>query len=278
MLNQVLLAKRMYLEACAYAVRRDAVASGLAISMLQDAVELYVWTLIKERNISSKDQAGFVAHIECLQKAGINVPNSAKLLELNKARVGFKHYGNLPASSEAKKFQGYVEEFFHAATPDHFGVEFDSLSLVDLVAEDKVREHLKLAEQRIAAGEFQEAAGELAIAKSLLFSALHKYIPKVDRGLRDADRVLNSVDGVNGVNVFSYLSEYLGALREYTLVSLLRLPLHDYLFLRNSLPNASQSMSGKWQLVYSRGNYTAEECSRALASIVNLSVQLEAFA
>lgn len=277
MLTQVLLAKRMYLEACSYASRRDAVASGLAISMLQDSVEIYIWTLIKERNLPTKDQAGFVAHIECLQKAGINVPNAAKLLELNKARIGFKHYGNLPASSETKKFQSYVEDFFRAATLEHFGIEFDSLSLIDLVADAKVREHLKLAEQRIGAGEFQEAAGELAKAKSLLFSALHKYIPKVDRDLHNADRILNSVDGVHGMNVFSYLSEYLSALREYTLVSLLRLSLHDYLVLRNSLPFANQSVSGQWHLTYSRGNYTAEECNKALACIVNLSVQLEAF-
>lgn len=277
MLTQILLAKRMFLEACSYAARRDAVSSGLAISMLQDSVELYVWTLIKERSLPTKDQAGFVAHIECLQKAGINVPNAARLLELNKARVGFKHYGNLPASSETKKFQSYVEDFFRTATPEHFAVEFDSLSLVDLVTDVKVREHLKLAEQGISVGEFLVAAGELAKAKSLLFSTLHKYIPKVDRDLRDGDRVLNSIDGIHGVNVFSYMSEYLGVLREYTLMSLLRLSLHDYLILRNSLPNANLSMSGKWQLMYNRDNYTAEECSKALACIVNLSVQLDAF-
>lgn len=277
MLTQLLLAKRMYLEACSYAARHDAVSSGLAISMLQDSVELYVWTLIKERGIAAKDQAGFISHIESLQKASINVPNAAKLLELNKARVGFKHYGNLPASSETTKFKGYVEEFFRAATQEHFGVAFNALSLVDLVTDANVRGHLKLAEQQIASTAYDEAAAELAKAKSLLFAALHRYIPKPDRGLRDADRLLNSIDGIHGVNVFSYLSEYLGALREYTLVSLLRLPLQDYMVLRSTLPNAIQSMSGEWQVIYARGQYNVEECNKALACIVNLSVQLEAF-
>lgn len=277
MLTQVLLAKRLYLEACTFAVRHDAVSSGVAISMLQDAVELYVWTLIKERNLAAKDQAGFVAHVECLQKANVNVPNAAKLLELNKARVGFKHYGNLPAGSEVKKFQSYVEEFFRIATPEHFGVEFDALSLVDLVADAKVQEHLRLAEQQIATSNLKDAAGELAKAKSLLFAALHRYIPQVDRNLRDADRILNSVDGGGRSNAFAYVSEYLGALREYTLVSLLRLSLKDYLVLRSGLPNASQSMSGQWYLTYNRGSYTADECNRALQCLVNLSVQLESF-
>ena len=88
-LTQIMLTKRLYLEASSFAVRHDAVSSGIAISMFQDAIELYIWTLIKERNLSAKDQAGLVSHIECLQKASINIPNAAKLLELNKARVGF---------------------------------------------------------------------------------------------------------------------------------------------------------------------------------------------
>ncbi len=275
MLTQVLLAKRLYLEASTFAGRSDAVSSGLAISMFQDAVELYVWTLIKERNLVVKDQAGFVAHVDCLQKANVNVPFAAKLLELNKARVGFKHYGNLPARSEVKKFQSYVEEFFRVATPEHFGVEFDALSLVDLVADAKVQEHLRLAEQKITSNDFTEAAGELAKAKSMLFGTLNRYIPQVDRNLRDADRVLNSLDGGGRSNAFAYMTEYLDALREYTLVSLLRLSLKDYLVLRNGLPNASQTMSGQWYLTYNRSKYTADECHRALQCLVNLWVQLE---
>ena len=276
-LTQIMLTKRLYLEASSFAVRHDAVSSGIAISMFQDAIELYIWTLIKERNLSAKDQAGLVSHIECLQKASINIPNAAKLLELNKARVGFKHYGNLPARSEIKKFQSYVEEFFRLAMLEHFGIKFDTLSLVDLVGNENVRTHLKLAEEKISLTEHQEAAGELAKAKALLFIALNRYMPQVDYGLRSADQILNSIGGMGNSNAFAYLSDYLGVLREYTLVSLLRLSLRDYNVLRRGLPNAIQSHSGKWYLTYYRGNYTAEECNRALICIINLSVQLEAF-
>jgi hypothetical protein len=277
MLTQVLLAKRLYLEACTFVVRQDAVSSGLTISMLQDAVELYVWTLIKHRNLPAKDQAGFVAHIECLQKSGISVPNAAKLLELNKARVGFKHYGNLPAGSEAKKFQSYVEEFFHLATPEHFGIEFDAISLVDLVANEKVQEHLRIAEQQIASSNFQEAVKELAKAEFLLFAALNSYIPGVEHNLRDADQILRSLDGRNRANAFTYVSDYLGTLREYTLVSLLRLSVKDYYLLRSELPVARRSLSGDWFVAFNRSNYTADECKSALRRLVNLSIQLETF-
>lgn len=137
--------------------------------MLQDSAELYVWTLIKARNLTAKDQTGFVSHIETLQKAGVSVPTAAKQLELNKARVGFKHYGNLPASDEAKMHQTYVEELLRAAMLDHFKILFDELSLVDLVTDGQIKARLKMAEHFVVAGSFREAIDELTKAKNSIF-------------------------------------------------------------------------------------------------------------
>lgn len=265
-LPQLLLSKRMFLEASSYADRADPVSAGIAISMFQDAVEIYVWTLIKERNVTTKDQSGFVSNIEAVQKAGINMPFSAKLLELNKARVGFKHYGNLPASAEAGKFRAYVEGFLQTAMIEHFGARFDELSLVDLVADSQIRQHLRLAEVNIAKTSLREAAEELAKAKTLLFGELNQYIPRVDSQLRDADRAPISTS----------LSDFLSALREVTLVALFRLPLQDYNLLKANLPSAVQSESGVWYLYHHSDPYTAAECTRAISCVVNLSIQIEA--
>lgn len=275
MVPQLLIAKRLFLEAATYVDRGDPVAAGVAISLLQDATELYVWTLIKERNITVKDQAGFVSNFETLQKAGLAMPYAAKLLELNRARVGFKHYGNLPAPAEAGKHQTYVEDSLRQAMQDHFGVRFDDLSLVDLVADPAIRDQLRSAETHIAAGEFAEAADDLAKAKTLTFGQMQKYLPKVDSRLRDTDRMLNMIDGVRGANSFAYLTEYLGSLREASLVAMLQLPLDDYAFLRNSLPSASQAIAGNWFVNRSRSSYTEAECRRALTSIVNLCQRLQ---
>lgn len=278
MLPQLLLSKRMFLEASSYADRADPVSAGIAISMFQDAVEIYVWTLVKERNVPIKDRtAGFVSNIEAVQKSGINMPHSAKLLELNKARVGFKHYGNLPASAEAGKFRMYVEDFLQAAMLEHFAIRFDELSLVDLVSDNEIRKHLQLAEQNIAHASLKDAAGELAKARTLLFGRLNQYVPRLDSHLRDTDRFINSIPGVrNTCRTFDNLSEFLSALREVSLVALFRLSLQDYNFLKSSLPPASRTDSGEWYLYHHRSQYSAAECTRAISCIVNLSIQLEA--
>jgi hypothetical protein len=273
---QLLLVKRLFIASGEHVAHADPISAGMAISLLQDAVELYLWTLIKDRNIVVKDQSGFVANLEALQRAGLGMPSTAKLQELNRARVGFKHYGNLPAPSEAEKHRIYAEDALRQAMLDHFAVKFDGLSLVDLVADAAIRDLLKNAEAHINASSLMEAAGSLAQARSLVFGLTRQYLPMVDAHLRDADRALGQVGSGHGINVFAYLAEYLNILREAALAAMFRMPVEDFAFLRTSLPTALQMRSGEWRVSHRRSQYTEDECRRALTAIVGLCLNLQA--
>ena len=237
-------------------------------------------TVIKEKNVATnaKEQSGFTAHLDALNKVGITVPYVAKLQELNKARVGFKHYGNLPARDEAKKHQNYVEDFLIVATSEHFGITFDDLSLVDLVADEEIRNFLKSAEEKSKVGAHAEAMAECGKARSTLFGKLSKFVPKVDKNLRDVDRLLSNIEGFRTAKPFAYIAEYLAILRETSLVTLLRLPPEDYEFLKEMLPSTIKTMAGTWYVTHSRSQYGDTDCRRAITCIVNLCVSLEAYA
>jgi len=279
MIPQLLLAKRQFLEGMAYAKRPDPVSCGIAISLFQDAAETLVWALIKARSISVKDSSVFTKNLELLQKDGLAIPEAPRLLELNKARVGFKHYGNLPAPDEARKYQSYVEDFLRSAAATQFGKDIDQLSLVDLVAFDDVRGNLKLAEAHIAKGDFTEAVREASIAKVILFAKLAQHIPKVDRRLADADSIIARAAEVRGLRVFSYVVQYLDMLRDLSIISLLRVPLDDYAFLNATLFHANQSMAGTWRTVNTRRmTYDEIICKRQIRCLVNISIRLEGVA
>lgn len=275
MLTQLLLVKRLFLASGEYSVQADPVAAGMAISLLQDSIELYVWTLIKERNVIVKDQSGFVANLDALQRAGHPMPFAAKLQELNRARVGFKHYGNLPAPSEAEKHRVYVEDALREAMLLHFGTNFDEISLLDLVTDQAIRDLLKAAETQITAGALSDSAASLAQARSLVFGLTRKFLPAIDSRLRDTDRVLNQIEGVRGVNSFAYLTEYLGILREASLAAMFRMPVEDFAFLRVALPSAYQTGDGKWHVTHTRFKYTDVECRRGIVSLTNLCLKLQ---
>lgn len=278
MITQLLLTKRLFMEGTEFAKRPDAVSCGIAISLLQDAVEMLIWLLIKERGIAVKDGSTFTANLDLVQKSGISIPEAPKLQELNKARVGFKHYGNLPAPDEAKKFHTYVEDFLRSTTMNHFNQNFDEISLVDLVPFPEIRSRLKCAEAHIEKAEFNEAVKEASIAKAELFKRLDKYIPHVDSRLSHADSVIEQSGRTVGIGVFNYLDKYLGMLRDITLVSLLHLPLEDYAFLTATLSQASQTLGGTWHTYGRAIKYDENICKRQIACLVNISIRLESSA
>lgn len=82
MISQLLLSKRLFIEGSKFAQKLDSISSGLAISLFQDAVEIYVWALIKDKNISVKDNFNFTTNLDAIDKAGITIPDRSKLLEL----------------------------------------------------------------------------------------------------------------------------------------------------------------------------------------------------
>lgn len=279
MLSQLLLSKRLFNEGVTFARRPDAVSCGLAVSLFQDAVEIFIWALIKERSVSVKDTSSFTANIDAIEKAGIGLADRAKIQELNKARVGFKHYGILPAPEDARKFQAYAEDFLRSGMQDHFGRNLDSVSLVDLVSFPDVREPLQKAETAVSSNDFKNAVREIAIAKALLFSRLAHHVPDVDGNLSSLDGVLETATNIRGLSGFKYVANYLGLLREISLVTLLRIPLDDYTLLRTHLPTALRFGDGSWQIVDTRLVLPDESlCRRFIAVLVEMSIRLDGVA
>jgi hypothetical protein len=254
MKRQLLLCKRIYLEGCEFAERGDPISSGLAISLFQDAVEMFVWTLIKDRDIKVDQKAQFTTNIKSLAEAGIGLSFVANLHELNTARVSFKHYGNLPAVAEAAKFRAYVEEFLRVSFVNHFGMELDYLSLVDLIVFEDVREYLKSCEHSMSLEKYGDAMAEAARAKTILFSKLGRFIPNVGEGL--------------------ILGEQFRLLREAVLASLVRVPLQDYYYIQQHLPQVHRGPFGGEQVISTR-KYDEPDCRRAIECLVSLSIRLE---
>ncbi len=272
--RQLLLCKRFFEEASGYADSEDAVSCGIAISMFQDCVELLIWTLLKHIGLPVQDQSSFAKNLELLEKANINLPHKARLLELNKARVGFKHYGNLPAAEEASKFQQYVGDFLRSSMSTHFGESYDDLSLTDLVSIDELREHLKSAEKAVASNDMELAMREASIAKALVFRQLERIVPAVSADLRHGDAIINNLPNVRGVELFKYLTLYLERIRQAALAGLLRLRMEDYSHIA-LLPSAIQFGDGRWQvsgLTYMNRDLLV----RSIQCLVRVSIRIAA--
>jgi hypothetical protein len=169
-LHQVVLCRALYAEAETYLARNDGVHVGLAVSIAQDAVELFLRAVMKVRPVAGqKIPEDFVKCMDYIDAAADQVetkyvPFRAKLIELNKARVNFKHYGLIPDKVDSRRLLGYVQDFFDIAAERFFGVRFSDLSVADLVTSTTVRDRLKDAECTLRDGDIERALGYSAEA------------------------------------------------------------------------------------------------------------------
>ncbi|TKC89744.1 hypothetical protein FAZ69_12600 [Trinickia terrae] len=177
-LHQVVLCRALYAEAETYLSRNDGVHLGLAVSIAQDAVELFLRAVMKDRPVpGQKIPDEFIKCMDYIDAAANqdenkHVPFRAKLIELNKARVNFKHYGLVPDKGDSRRLLGYVQDFFDVAAERFFDVRFSDVSVSDLVKSKAVRDRLKQAERSLREEELESAFGNSAEAVDVAMGEL----------------------------------------------------------------------------------------------------------
>jgi hypothetical protein len=114
----------------------------------------------------------------------------------------------------------------------------------------------------------------LAKAKTLLFRQVSQFFPEPDRNLTDGDEVLSATSQFRHVHLFSYISEYLGRLRESVITFAFGIQVKDYLFLTATLSYAAQFMPGNWSINKRRSMVSKEEAHKALGILINIGIKI----
>ncbi len=141
---------------------------GQAVSVLtfHDAVELFLHLAFEHAGLTGKTDVKFLEYWGRLADASppLNLSGKTSMDKLNRARVSLKHYGMPPSPGDVEGFRGSVTSFFEDNCTRVFGVDFERVSMVDLVRSDQVRPHLAATEDAIATGDGVRAMNELALA------------------------------------------------------------------------------------------------------------------
>jgi HEPN domain-containing protein len=116
----------------------------LAINHAHQAVEL---TLRRKADLLGKNPRDFPALIETLQKAGVRIPYSRQIDELNKARVLSQHYSSTPSDNNVRRLVFVAKDFLTDFWKDALDADYDSVSLTELISNDDIRNVLKEAEK-----------------------------------------------------------------------------------------------------------------------------------
>jgi hypothetical protein len=126
-----------------------------AVNLMQDAVESFLIAVADhvgaQIDQSTKFDKYFIAIDDCAKPKVI--PFKTKLLRLNRMRVDAKHHGIQPARDECNRVSVSVREFFEEVSTSFMGVNFSTVSAVDLLDEGEVKSLLLQAKTDREAGD-----------------------------------------------------------------------------------------------------------------------------
>ncbi len=146
--EQLLISRYLLREGIQALESRLPFAPSLAVSLFQDAAELLLSAIAVHVDAKVVPNTAFLAYWELIEKAPKNiehqqVPSKAALMKLNNARVAFKHHGQRVSPEDAAAFRVNTEVFLKEAASRFFAIEFDDISLADLIARQDVRDQVK---------------------------------------------------------------------------------------------------------------------------------------
>lgn len=146
-----------------------------AMTLFQDAAEHALLGFAHHLDVSLDAKTDFDKYLVRLDQAlsPSQLPFKPALIKLNKVRVQAKHHGIQPDRAECERLCISLDEFLRQATLDICGVNFATVSGVDLLEDGEAKNALLDARGALEAGDL--AASALACRKALFLTVEHEY-------------------------------------------------------------------------------------------------------
>lgn len=131
-----------------------------AANLLQDAVEAFLLAVADFLHAGIDKNTNFDKYFILINEKidPKELPFKNKLMRLNNIRVASKHYGIQPERKECERFAISVREFFDEVSTSILGVNFATVSTIDLLKDGEVKDLLNEAKSALEGSEFDNCA------------------------------------------------------------------------------------------------------------------------
>lgn len=136
---------------------------GAGIILLQDSVELFLIAICDQLEINYNPKTiKFPAYFDKIESKlkkkmpNEEIPLKSEMLKLNKLRVDIKHYGFKPNIDDCKNLHSCVYSFFIELSKRYLKVDFNSISLVNLLNDGILKDLMKQAEVNLENHNYRE--------------------------------------------------------------------------------------------------------------------------
>jgi hypothetical protein len=276
-IDRVLLPKYLYQNGKEFLERDDPYAFGLAVSLFQDAAESLLFYIALHLGEFKKPYA-FLDYWHAVKVAPKNkdkkdLPLRLQMEQLNRDRVDFKHYGNLPAAVTARDHALNTEEFLRKSMDIFLGVDFDILSKADLIVDSRAKELIKNAEKYYRESDYRECIAECAKADKVVTFSIHEAFFKG----RPAPQLRLTTTGNKIIDKnFHQLAQYFRQLNStdvtFAVVVALQIRMADYVRFYRIIPVVLGPAGDSVQISHKRFKYSQEEADFCLKYVTDVAL------
>jgi hypothetical protein len=279
-LKRLAIIKHLYKIGLEQSKQVETVAS-FSILSFHDSLEMFLKLLAEKKNIKS-DKFSFLDYWTKIPTLTLK----ESMRNLNARRVNIKHKGILPSKSDIEISRVNTTDFFNQNVIKHFDLEFDSISLIDLVSFDEVRQHLEISQKALNENDIEKCIENVALAFDVLLSSYEKnkqgdyrnspfffgkdlsfnssfFMGVEDRKMSDfIDNVRDSLEGIQkAIKIISLGIDY----KKFVKFNLLT-------------PNITRTIGGNHVAqIYGEKKWTKENCQYCIDFVIDSSLKLQEF-
>jgi hypothetical protein len=178
LLKRLTYAKYLYYTSIDQIRSTSPIVAAEALLRIHDAIEIFQRFVLDSLNVNVPNDLKFMEFWERVKIATTKEPPyKNRVALLNDMRGGFKHKAICPNPADLRDVAAVIQPFFAEVCRDFLGVDFDKVSLADLVDDDRARERLHKADDLIESQNYGEALSEIAIALHIVLAQKYPRSP-----------------------------------------------------------------------------------------------------
>jgi hypothetical protein len=252
-----------------------------SILTFHDSVELFLHLACEETRKNIKKDMPFMDYWEVLKELpnGTSLGYKAAVQRLNTLRVNLKHYGIRPNEAEVESARVSTISFFEDSTPIIFNVDFEKISMSDLVTFTPGRERLNRSTILIEQNKFGEALIEISIAFDMILGDYEgRKKSRFGQSHFNFDRpIFASQDMFEDIKRF--VDESVGPLKKAMRIISLGLDYRQYVRFRQLAPEVDRFLGDESDYISTEppANRTKEDCQFCYDFVIDSAIRLQDF-
>ena len=257
--------------------------SFFSILAFHDSVEMFL-RLAAEKKEVNPDDFKFLQYWERIQDLTLK----EAMRGLNMRRVNLKHKGFIPASVEVEASRIATTEFFNENCIKQFGIEFNDISLIELVEDKKTRDYLTDAVKQLELGDmpkciecvtecfyelidtYKESKGNFYNKTPLDFIEKTEYRLSYGANRTDIDKRLE--------DIFKKVTKNFKNIEDTLTITALGLDFKKYMKFKTLTPEGFKTSDDKYFFHKPTDkNWTKENCEFCIDFVIECGLRLQEF-